>query len=233
MSEYVEEIERNFDLELRAEAEISILTIMRSKKFLLIFFMSIFQLLLPLYFDVVFKEIAQYYIKDDETLTLIGSLAFTSNSITKLVIGIVLEYISCKKVNYVILTVMFVSILTLQYSVKNWITYMISTIVIMSTEGAYVTLQAVITMQQFGLKRGPEVYAYQLSAQAIASLTLSIAVMTVKSMGGFHLMFQICFVGLIFALICNYQIDDKSMVKYGDLYFDNVGIVGKRGLQNS
>ena len=42
VSEYVEEIERNFDLELRAEAEISILTIMRSQKFLLIFFMSIF-----------------------------------------------------------------------------------------------------------------------------------------------------------------------------------------------
>jgi hypothetical protein len=42
VSEYVEQIERNFDLELRAEAEISILTIMRSNKFLLIFSMSIF-----------------------------------------------------------------------------------------------------------------------------------------------------------------------------------------------
>lgn len=62
---------------------------------------------------MVFKEIAQYYIKDDETLTLIGSIAFAANSVTKLVVGIVLEYVSCKKVNYVILTVMFVSILTL------------------------------------------------------------------------------------------------------------------------
>ena len=42
VSEYVEQIERNLDLELRAEAEISIRTIMRSNKFLLIFFMSIF-----------------------------------------------------------------------------------------------------------------------------------------------------------------------------------------------
>lgn len=208
VSEYVEEIERNFDLELRAEAEISILTIMRSQKFLLIFFMSIFQLLLPLYFDVVFKEIAQYYIKDDETLTLIGSIAFTANSVTKLVIGIILEYVSCKKVNCVILAVMFVAILTLKYSVKNWITYMITSIVIMGTEGAYVTLQAVITMQQFGLKRGPEVYAYQLSAQAVASLSLSIFVMTVKSEGGFQLMFQICFIGLILASICCYKIQD-------------------------
>lgn len=42
VSEYVEQIERNLDLELRAEAEISIFTIMKSSKFLLIYFMSIF-----------------------------------------------------------------------------------------------------------------------------------------------------------------------------------------------
>lgn len=41
VSDYVDQIERNLDLELRAEAEISILTIMRSNKFLLIYFMSI------------------------------------------------------------------------------------------------------------------------------------------------------------------------------------------------
>ena len=118
----------------------------------------------PLYFDVVFKEIGQYYIKEDETLTLIGSVAFASNSIFKLVTGIVLEYVPAKKVNCAILTVMFLHVLTLQYAVKNWVTYMISSIIIMGCEGAYVTLQAVIVMQQFGLKRGPEVYAYTLSA---------------------------------------------------------------------
>ena len=100
----------------------------------------------PLYFDVVFKEIAQFYIKDDETLTMIGSIAFASNSIIKILIGITLEYIPCKKVNYCILTVMFLTILTLQQAMKNWVTYMITTICIMGCEGAYVTLQAVITM---------------------------------------------------------------------------------------
>ena len=67
----------------------------------------------PLYFDVVFKEIGQYYIKEDETLTLIGSLAFASNSLFKLIIGIVLEYVPAKKVNCCILFTMFVHILTL------------------------------------------------------------------------------------------------------------------------
>ena len=182
----------------------------------------------PLYFDVVFKEIAQYYIKDDETLTMIGSVAFASNSIIKILVGITLEYIPCKKVNYCILIVMFLTILTLQQSMKNWVTYMITTIAIMGTEGAYVTLQAVITMQQFGLKRGPEVYAYMLSAQAIASLSLSLFVMTLKADGGYTLMFIICFMGLLMASVCTYLIDDKTMIKYGDLYYENIGIIGAK-----
>lgn len=67
----------------------------------------------PLYFDVVFKEIAQYYIKDDEMLTMIGSVSFASNSLFKLIIGFVLEYVPARKVNVCILIVSFLSIITL------------------------------------------------------------------------------------------------------------------------
>jgi hypothetical protein len=117
VSDYVEQIERNLDLELRAESEISILTIMKSNKFLLIYLMSIFQMMYPLYFDVVFKEIGQFYIKEDETLTLIGSVSFASNSLFKLITGVVLEFVPAKKVNAIILTTMFITLVTLQYTV--------------------------------------------------------------------------------------------------------------------
>ena len=101
----------------------------------------------PLYFDVVFKEIAQYYIKDDEMLTMIGSVSFASNSIFKLIIGIVLEYVPARKVNVFILIAMFFSIITLKVTVQGWFSYMCASFVIMGCEGAYVTLQAVLTMQ--------------------------------------------------------------------------------------
>ena len=78
VSDYVDQIERNLDLEIRAEQEISIFKIMRSQKFILIYCMSVFQMMYPLYFDVVFKEIGQFYIKEDETLTFIGSVSFIS-----------------------------------------------------------------------------------------------------------------------------------------------------------
>ena len=101
----------------------------------------------PLYFDVVFKEIGQFYIKEDETLTFIGSVSFITNSLLKLIIGIVLEVVPARRLNFGILVVMIAHVFTLQYALKNWISYMISSMVIMGCEGAYVTLQAVIVMQ--------------------------------------------------------------------------------------
>ena len=38
-------------------------------------------------------------------------------------------------------------------------------------------------------------------------------------------MFFICFMGICSASICTYLIDDKS-IKYSDLYYENIGIVG-------
>ena len=72
-----------------------------------------------------------------------------------------------------------------------------------------------------------------LSSQAMATLVLSILVMTVKPFGGFEIMFGICFVTLIFSSIITYIIDEKSKVKYGDLYYDNVGILGSRKSNDS
>lgn len=39
-------------------------------------------------------------------------------------------------------------------------------------------------------------------------------------------MFLICFIGIICGAVCNYIIDDRTMVKYGDLYYENIGIIG-------
>lgn len=103
----------------------------------------------------------------------------------------------------------------------------------MGCEGAFVTLQAVIVMQQFGLRRGPEVYSYTLSAQACAALLMSIFVHTLKPMGGFYLMFGISFCGLISASVCTFLINDRTKVKYGELYFENVGLVGSQRSQQS
>ena len=71
-----------------------------------------------------------------------------------------------------------------------------------------------------------------MSAQATSALSMTIFVATVKSMGGFYLMFGICFMGLLSASVCTYLINDRTKVKYGDLYFDNIGLVGSKKSDN-
>lgn len=105
------------------------------------------QLLYPQYFDVIFKELGQQYIEDDETLTHIGSLSFACNSVMRLLTGFILDFVSAKKANYVIITLMMLHILTLHIAVQHWRLYMISSMVIMGCEGAYTSLQAVLIMQ--------------------------------------------------------------------------------------
>lgn len=88
----------------------------------------------------------------------------------------------------------------------------------MGSEGAYTTLQAVVIMQQFGLKRGPELYAYQLSAQAMASILNMILVETLKVYEGFEGMFIVAFMGLLVAVFCNYLLDEDDKIKFTDFY---------------
>ena len=82
--------------------------------------MFVFELLYPIYFEVVYKEIGQYYIKDDEILTYIGSVGFMGMSFVKLFAGISLDYVSVKKVNSLLLAIFIIHIFTLQYTIQNW-----------------------------------------------------------------------------------------------------------------
>lgn len=50
-------IERDFEMELDAEENASTIKLLKSKKFLLIYAMSVTEFLYPIYFDLIFKEI--------------------------------------------------------------------------------------------------------------------------------------------------------------------------------
>lgn len=137
----------------------------------------------------------------------------------RLLTGFILDFVSAKKANYVIITLMMLHILTLHIAVQHWRLYMISSMVIMGCEGAYTSLQAVLIMQQFGLKRGPEVFAYVLSSQALSSLLAVVLVDTLKQFEGYEGMFTVSFFLLILALFANFALNNEVKVKYTDLYY--------------
>ena len=106
-------IEKDFDDEIEAERKASTFSLLKSRKFLLIYCMSITEFIYPMYFNAIFKEIGQYYIDDDDLLTKIGSIAQAFNSLFRFGSGFILDYVSAKKLNYVVIVTMIIQLLTL------------------------------------------------------------------------------------------------------------------------
>ena len=57
INNYENRIERDFEDELEAERKATTGSLLKSKKFLIIYFMSISEFIYPLYFNAIFKEI--------------------------------------------------------------------------------------------------------------------------------------------------------------------------------
>lgn len=57
ISNFERQIERDFDNELEAEKRASTFRLLTSRKFMLIYFMSMTEFLYPIYFNAIFKEI--------------------------------------------------------------------------------------------------------------------------------------------------------------------------------
>ena len=110
---------------------------------------------------------------------------------------------------------------------------MVASIVIFGGVGVVVAIQAVLTMQQFGLKRGPQVLSFILSCKAISSIILTILVNTVKEHGGYFAMFSMCFMGIIIACVCNYLFDEKDKVKYSELYYTDDKLIRRSNLNSN
>lgn len=169
----------------------------------MIYFMSAFELFYALYFDIVFKELGQHYITEDERLTEIGSTGYLANMVGRLVGGLMLDYYDPVQFNHVILGVFLVTMLTLHWSIQSFGTYLLTTVAVMGCEGAFVSLHAVLIMSTFGALRGGQVYSFAISATAFAQILAIILVLTVKVQLGYVGLFAIAFFLLVLAVIFN------------------------------
>lgn len=57
LNNFEKRIERDFDDELEAEKKASTIKLLKSNKFLIIYFMSIAEMIYPIYFNAIFKEL--------------------------------------------------------------------------------------------------------------------------------------------------------------------------------
>ena len=100
------------------------------------------------YFMQVYKELGQYFIENDETLTNIGAAGYICSSIARLFTGLIVDCIdSPKRLNNYVLCLLFLQMLTLRLALEHEIAYAVSVCTVMACEGASVTLLAVMVMR--------------------------------------------------------------------------------------
>lgn len=132
-----------------------------------------------------FKTYGQAYISDDKFLTMIGSAGALVNGVLRIFWSSMLDYFPYKKVNTVLLTIQISCILLIQFSVKNKYSYLAVVSLSMMCEGAMASMLPTLTLQNFGMIRGHDVFSYMYSSYGMSAFFGSILVSLVQYIIGF------------------------------------------------
>lgn len=98
------------------------------------------------YFDQIYKEYGLEFIDDDSFLTIIGATASLFGGFSKLFSGYLMDLYSFKSIFRVIVIAIFIHITTLQLTVRNKWSYLVSTLVIMSCFSALNAMMPVLIL---------------------------------------------------------------------------------------
>jgi len=132
--------------------------------------MAVAHLFYGYFFTNIYKQYGSKYIKDDAVLTRIGAVAALFNGFFKFVWGASLDYFSFRKsYGFLIILELFLIVIVswarqyeISYSIVCCLTYM--------CDGSLTSMLPALTIGQFGIKRGPEVYSYMYSTFGVSSM---------------------------------------------------------------
>ena len=83
-------------------------------------------------------------------------------------------------------------------------------------DGALPSMLPALTIDQFGITRGPEVYSVMYSSFGVASMLGLVFVLTVKDIIGFEGMFVISAIFETTAVIMVYKLNEQKPYNYKD-----------------
>ena len=144
------------------------------------------------------------------------------NGIFKLIGGLLLDYFDFITVYKGVLATLVVHIATISYMVKSAERYMVTCVAMFAAEGAFIAMLPVLTLKIFGLKRGPQIYSYVQSGEAVSALLCILVVSTVKPEEGYLGIFTISLVLTLTAAVCAFQLNENTRFKYTDVYIGQV-----------
>jgi uncharacterized membrane protein len=83
-------------------------------------------------------------------------------------------------------------------------------------DGSLTSMLPALTVAQFGITRGPEVYSVMYSAFGVASMLGLFFMLTIKDIIGFAGMFVISFCFVSLAAFMNFKLEENKPYDYGD-----------------
>ena len=112
---------------------------------------------------------------------------------------------------------------TLRWAVQNRWSYLLSSVTIMASQGAFLAMLPVLTLKVFGMRRGPEVYGFSNASGLFASVLALALMATVKQTYGFDGMFCISFFLILVAAAFSSTLDENTPFKYSTVYQETEG----------
>ena len=219
-----EDFQKNKLIEMEKKAPLR--KIICSREFFSLYFISVTEIFFGYFIMTKYKVYGAGFIKDDQFLTLIGSIGSLLNGLFRIFWAGMLDYFPFKKINTVLLLLLTIVLFTVQAAVHNKYTYLVVVALAMKCEGAMAAIVPTLCLKKFGITRGHQVFSFVYSSYGIASLTGSVLNATIGVWVGFEGMVYVGGLFVVAACVLTYRQDDNHMFNYAKLYPDETTTYG-------
>jgi len=129
---------------------------------------------------------------DDRTLTNIGSFGALFNGCFKVFWASSLDYFNFKPVYAIIITIQITLLVVIHWAVYHAWSYFIVICLSFMCDGSMTSMLPVVTLNIFGILRGPQIYSYMYSVFGVAAMLGTFFVGTCQGSLGYNGMLVLC-----------------------------------------
>ena len=147
--------------------------------------MAVSHLFYGYFFTGVYKIYGKDYINDDIFLTRVGAISALFNGFFKFVWSYSLDFYPFKRIYGSLMILQMCNVLLIQFAVYNKYAFMLVSCLTFMCDGSLTSMLPALTVAQFGILRGPEVYSIMYSAFGVASMLGLFFMLTIKDIIGF------------------------------------------------
>lgn len=170
------------------------------------------------YYTNVYKIYGTEYINDDQFLTRVGATAALFNGFFKFIWSYSLDFYSFKRIYGFLIVLEICLIVLVNYAVYNKYAFMVVTWLTFMCDGSLTSMLPAVTVGQFGIKRGPQVYTIMYSCFGVSAILGLLFNTYLKDRIGFTGMFIVSGCFSLTAAIMTWVLKEDKKFDYTSAY---------------